>query len=242
LLMLLPLLVLFGLAVAGQPALPSIFIGAILGAVWAILFQPERVAELSDGGRWADSLSVVWLTLADGTAVSSGDEDLDSLLSGGGMSSMLNTVWLVICAMTFGAVMECSGMLRKLLDGIIGMVKGTASLVTTTILTAFGTNVLTADQYMAIVLPGRLFRAEFRARGLDPRVLSRSLEGGGTITSPLIPWNTCGVFMFGVLGVSPLQYAPYAFFLFLVPILGITYAVLDFRILRLEEPVTDTKA
>jgi Na+:H+ antiporter, NhaC family len=234
-LMLIPLVVLFGLAVARQPALPSIFIGAILGAIWAILFQPERVAELSAGERWVDSLSVVWLTLADGTSVTSGDEDLDSLLSGGGMSSMLNTVWLVICAMTFGAVMEVSGMLRKLLNGIVGMVKGTASLVTTTILTSFGTNVLTADQYIAIVLPGRLFRAEFRSRGLDPRVLSRSLEGGGTITSPLIPWNTCGVFMFGVLGVSPLAYAPFAFFLLLVPLIGILYAVLDFKILKLDD-------
>jgi Na+:H+ antiporter, NhaC family len=237
--MLIPLVVLFGLAVARQPALPSIFIGAMLGAVWAIVFQPERVAEMASGEGWIASFKVAWLALSDGTSVSSGDDGLDSLLSGGGMSSMLNTVWLVICAMTFGAVMECSGMLRKLLDGIIGLVKGTASLVTTTILTAFGTNVLTADQYMAIVLPGRLFRAEYKARGLDPRVLSRSLEGGGTITSPLIPWNTCGVFMFGVLGVSPLQYAPYAFFLFLVPVLGIAYAVMDFRILRLEEPVAD---
>ena len=234
-LMLIPLAVLFGLAVAGKPALPSIFIGAILGAIWAILFQPERVAALADGERWLDSLSVVWLTLADGTSVSSGDEGLDSLLSGGGMSSMLNTVWLVICAMTFGAVMECSGMLRKLLNGVIGFVRGTASLVATTTLTCFGTNVLTADQYIAIVLPGRLFRAEFRSRGLDPRVLSRSLEGGGTITSPLIPWNTCAVFMFGVLGVSPLAYAPYAFFLFLVPIIGILYAYFDFKILRLED-------
>ena len=115
------------------------------------------------------------------------------------------------------------------------MVRGTASLVTTTILTCFGTNVLTADQYIAIVLPGRLFRAEFRSRGLDPRVLSRSLEGGGTITSPLVPWNTCGVFMFGVLGVSPLAYAPFAFFLLLVPVIGILYAYFDFKILRLED-------
>jgi len=111
--------------------------------------------------------------------------------------------------------------------------------VITTIATAFGTNVLTADQYMAIVLPGRLFRADFKRRGLDPRVLSRCLEGGGTITSPLIPWNTCGVFMFGVLGVSPLQYAPYAFFLFLVPIINVIYAAFDFKILRIEpQPVT----
>ncbi len=240
--MLIPLAVLFGLAVAGQPALPSIFIGAILGALWAILFQPERVAEMANGEQWLDSLKVAWLALSDGTTVNSGNEGLDSLLSGGGMSSMLNTVWLVICAMTFGAVMECSGMLKKLLKGILGMVKGTASLISTTILTCFGTNVLTADQYMAIVLPGRLFRAEYRARGLDPRVLSRSLEGGGTITSPLIPWNTCGVFMFGVLGVSPLQYAPFAFFLFLVPLINIIYAAVDFHILRLSDSETESHA
>ena len=232
--MLIPLLVLFGLAVARQPALPSIFIGAMLGAVWAIVFQPERVAAMAAGEGWLESFKVAWLALSDGTQVDSGSADLDDLLSGGGMSSMLNTVWLVICAMTFGAVMECTGMLRKLLSGIVGLVKSTTSLVITTIATAFGTNVLTADQYMAIVLPGRMFRAEFQRRGLDPRVLSRSLEGGGTITSPLVPWNTCGVFMFGVLGVSPLQYAPYAFFLILVPIINVLYAAFDFKILRLE--------
>lgn len=233
--MLIPLLVLFGLAVARQPALPSIFIGAMLGAIWAILFQPERVAVMAGEEGWLASLEMAWLALSDGIEISTGDSGLDDLLSGGGMSSMLNTVWLVICAMTFGAVMETVGLLRKILSGILRMVRSTASLVTTTILTCFGTNVLTADQYMAIVLPGRMFRAEYRARGLDPRVLSRSLEGGATITSPLIPWNTCGVFMFGVLGVSPLQYAPYAFFLLLVPLIGIFYAVFDIHILRLDE-------
>lgn len=232
--MLVPLAVLFGLAVARVPALPSIFIGALLGAVWALVFQPDRVAAMAQGDGLLAAVEVAWLTLADGTEISSGDDDLDRLLSGGGMSSMLNTVWLVLCAMTFGAVMESTGLLRKLLAGIVGMVQSTASLVTTTILTAFGTNVMTADQYMAIVLPGRMFRAEFRRRGLDPRVLSRSLEGGGTITSPLVPWNTCAVYMFGVLGVSPLQYAPYAFFLLLVPLIGILYAALDFKILRIE--------
>ncbi|NDY94778.1 Na+/H+ antiporter NhaC [Wenzhouxiangella limi] len=232
--MLVPLVVLFGLAVARMPALPSIFIGALLGAVWALVFQPDRVAAMAQGDGLLAAVEVAWLTLADGTEISSGDADLDRLLSGGGMSSMLNTVWLALCAMTFGAVMESTGLLRKLLAGIAGMVQSTTSLVTTTILTAFGTNVMTADQYMAIVLPGRMFRAEFRHRGLDPRVLSRSLEGGGTITSPLVPWNTCAVYMFGVLGVSPLQYAPYAFFLLLVPLIGILYAALDFKILRLD--------
>lgn len=237
-LMLVPLAVLFTLAVARVPALPSIFIGAMLGAFWALLFQPERVAEMASETGILASIEVVWLALADGTVVESGEANLDRLLSGGGMSSMLNTVWLVLCAMTFGAVMESTGLLRKLLDEIVGMIKSTTSLVITTILTAFGTNVMTADQYMAIVLPGRMFRAEFRERKLDPRVLSRSLEGGGTITSPLVPWNTCAVYMFGVLGVSPLQYAPFAFFLFLVPLIGILYAYFDFRILRLDEPVS----
>ena len=233
--MLFPLLVLFVMAMAKMPALPSIFVGALLGAVWALIFQPERVAAMAGSEGWSANLEVAWLALASGTEVQSDNESLSDLLSGGGMESMLNTVWLVICAMTFGAVMEYTGLLGKLLKGIVGLVKSTASLVATTILTAFGTNVLTADQYMAIVLPGRMFRAEFRKRGLDPRVLSRSLEGGGTITSPLVPWNTCGVFMFSVLQVSPLAYAPFAFFLLLVPIIGILYAAFDFRILRLDE-------
>jgi NhaC family Na+:H+ antiporter len=232
--MLVPLVVLFGLAMARVPALPSIFIGAMLGAVWALIFQPDRIAAMANNDGLLASLEVAWLTLADGTEISSGNAELDRLLSGGGMSSMLNTVWLVLCAMTFGAVMESTGLLRKLLNGIVTMVKSTASLVITTILTAFGTNAMTADQYMAIVLPGRMFRAEFERRNLDPRVLSRSLEGGGTITSPLVPWNTCAVYMFGVLGVSPLQYAPYAFFLLLVPLINIVYAYFDFKILRLE--------
>ncbi len=232
--MLVPLAVLFALAMGKVPALPSIFIGAMLGAIWALLFQPDRVAAMADGSGLIASIEVAWQALADGTEVASGDADLDRLLSGGGMSSMLNTVWLVLCAMTFGAVMESTGLLRKLLDGIVGLITSTTSLIATTILTAFGTNVMTADQYMAIVLPGRMFRAEFRKRNLDPRVLSRSLEGGGTITSPLVPWNTCAVYMFGVLGVSPLQYAPYAFFLILVPLIGILYAYFDFKILRLE--------
>lgn len=234
--MLIPLGFLFLLAAMGQPALPSIFAGALLGAVWALVFQPERVAAMAGDGQGAlMSLQAVWLALSDGTSISSGNETLDELLSGGGMSSMLNTVWLVICAMTFGGVMEQTGLLRRVLEALLGLIKTTASLITTTILTAFSTNILTADQYISLVLPGRMFKAEYAARGLDPRVLSRSLENGGTITSVLIPWNTCAVFMFGVLGVSPIEYAPYAFFALLVPVIGIAYAFFDFKILRLAE-------
>ena len=234
--MLIPLGYLFVLAALGKPALPSIFSAALLGAVWALIFQPERVAAMAgEGGGSLASLQAVWLALSDGTQVASDNAALADLLSGGGMSSMLNTVWLVICAMTFGGVMEQTGLLRRVLEALLGLIKTTASLITTTILTAFSTNVLTADQYISLVLPGRMFKAEYAARGLDPRVLSRSLENGGTITSVLIPWNTCAVFMFGVLGVSPIEYAPYAFFALLVPIIGIAYAYFDFKILRLAD-------
>ncbi|MGX5914177.1 Na+/H+ antiporter NhaC [Aliidiomarina sp. Khilg15.8] len=243
--MLIPLVVLFAMAVLRQPALPTIFVGALLGGLWAVLFQGEVVQamvapELS--GSWTGVLQVVWVALADGTVVNTGDADLDALLSGGGMSSMLNTVWLILSAMTFGAIMECTGLLRKLIKGMLKAVRSTGSLITATLFTCFGANVLTADQYMAIVLPGRMFREEYANRGLDPRVLSRTLEDSGTITSALIPWNTCGAYMFSVLAVSPLDYAPFAFFLYLTPLIAIVYAYTGFKILHVNDSKSPQEA
>lgn len=237
-LMLVPLAVLFTLAVLKKPALPTIFIGALLGGLWAVLFQPDLVATLVPSrveGTWLGPIGAVWVALFDGTQVATDNDDLSSLLSGGGMVSMLNTVWLIITAMTFGAVMECTGLLRQLLKGLLKVVHSTGALITATLFTCFGVNVLTADQYMAIVLPGRMFREEYANRDLDPRVLSRTLEDSGTITSPLIPWNTCGAYMFAVLGVFPLTYAPFAFFLYLTPLIAMVYAYTNFKILRLSD-------
>ncbi|MCL5255094.1 MAG: Na+/H+ antiporter NhaC [Gammaproteobacteria bacterium] len=234
--MLIPLAVLFVLAVAKKPALPSILIGALVGGLWALLFQQDVIATIANPDRAnfiVGAFEVVWLALASGVQIASDNADLESLISGGGMESMINTVWLIISAMTFGAVMETTGLLQKLIRGILKVVKGTTSLVTATVFTCFGANVLTADQYMAIVLPGRMFREAYAEAGLDPRVLSRTLESSGTITSALIPWNTCGAYMFSVLGVYPLHYAPFAFFLLLVPMLTILYAYTNFKILRL---------
>ncbi|RUO21648.1 Na+/H+ antiporter NhaC [Aliidiomarina haloalkalitolerans] len=236
--MLIPLAVLFVLAVAKKPALPSILIGALVGGLWALLFQQDVLATLANADRTSAivaAFETVWLALASGVQIASDNADLESLISGGGMESMINTVWLIISAMTFGAVMETTGLLQKLIRGILKVVKGTTSLVTATVFTCFGANVLTADQYMAIVLPGRMFREAYAEAGLDPRVLSRTLESSGTITSALIPWNTCGAYMFSVLGVYPLHYAPFAFFLLLVPMLTILYAYTNFKILRLPE-------
>ncbi|EKE87031.1 Na+/H+ antiporter NhaC [Idiomarina xiamenensis] len=242
-LMLVPLAILLVLAATRKPALPTVFFGALLGGVWALIFQPDVVAGLAGGDTsWVASLKVVWLALSDGTTVNTGNENLDSLLSGGGMSSMLNTVWLILSAMTFGAIMEKVGLLKRFIQSMLNVARSTGSLITSTLFTCFGANVLTADQYMAIVLPGRMFREEYERRGLDPRVLSRTLEDSGTITSALIPWNTCGAYMFSVLAVSPFEYGPFAFFNLLTPLIAIIMAYTGFRILRVEPKTAPTTA
>ncbi|RWU12162.1 Na+/H+ antiporter NhaC [Pseudidiomarina gelatinasegens] len=237
--MLVPLLVLLYLAATRKPALPTVFFGALLGGAWAVIFQPEMVAKIAGGDESVvGTAKVIWGALSDGVTVETGSEDLDQLLSGGGMSSMLNTVWLILSAMTFGAIMEKLGLLQRLIAGLLGYVKSIGSLIGATLFTCFGANILTADQYMAIVLPGRMYREEFERRGLDPRVLSRTLEDSATLTSALIPWNTCGAFMMGALGVSPWIYAPFAFFNWLTPLIALAYAYTGFRILRLPVPKT----
>lgn len=233
--MLIPLIVLLYLAASKRPALPTVFFGALLGGVWAVIFQPEVIAKLAgqSSANAEATLKVVWNALTDGVVIESGSAELDELLSGGGMSSMLNTVWLILSAMTFGAIMEKLGLLQRLIEGLLGYIKGVGGLVTATLFTCFGANVLTADQYMAIVLPGRMFREEYERQGLDPRLLSRTLEDSATLTSALIPWNTCGAFMMATLGVSPLVYLPFAMFNWLTPLIAMVYAYTGIRILRL---------
>ncbi|MEC8924411.1 MAG: Na+/H+ antiporter NhaC, partial [Pseudomonadota bacterium] len=238
--MLVPLGVLLFLAATRKPALPTVFFGALLGGVWALIFQPDMVQQMAGGNdTFLAHLKVIWLAMSDGTTVSTGSTNLDSLLSGGGMSSMLNTLWLILSAMTFGAVMEKLGLLKRFIQGMLKSAKSVGSLITGTLFTCFGANVLTADQYMAIVLPGRMFKEEYQRRGLDPRVLSRTLEDSGTLTSALIPWNTCGAYMFSVLAVSPLDYGIYAFFNYLTPLIAIVLAYTGWTILRREPEMTE---
>ncbi|WP_404402932.1 Na+/H+ antiporter NhaC [Idiomarina seosinensis] len=232
--MLVPLAILLYLAATRRPALPTVFFGALLGGVWALIFQPDMVAQMAGNSSLLAGIKVVWLAMSDGTSVSTGSTNLDSLLSGGGMVSMLNTVWLILSAMTFGAVMEKVGLLKRFIQGMLTAAKSVGSLITGTIFTCFGANVLTADQYMAIVLPGRMFKEEYARRNLDPRVLSRTLEDSGTITSALIPWNTCGAYMFSVLAVSPFEYGIYAFFNYLTPMIAILFAYTGWTILYLK--------
>jgi NhaC family Na+:H+ antiporter len=236
-LMLIPLMVLLTMAIKKVPAFPAVFIGSLLGCVWAVFFQQDLMTTLNQGDASAVAqLKLIWNTMHSGVVITTNDANLTDLLSGGGMKKMLNTIWLIICALSFGAVMEKVGLLRKFVNMILKASKSTGSLITSTILTCIGTNLIAADQYMAIVMPGRMYKEEFARRGLDPVNLSRTLEDGGTITSPLIPWNTCGAYMHGVLMVNPLDYMFYCFFNLINPVLAIIYAYLGVKILRLTPP------
>jgi NhaC family Na+:H+ antiporter len=236
----LPLVLLLILAMRKVSAFPTIAIGALAGCVVALIWQPELVQSFGnpegDLSRWAGSIKALFMALADGFQISTGSESLDSLLSRGGMSSMLNTVWLIMSAMCFGGVMEHTGLLKRIVDALLKGVHGTGSLITTTVLTGIGMNIIAADQYIAIVLPGRMYRVEFARRGLAPQNLSRTLEDAGTMTSALIPWNTCGAFMAATLGVPTLSYAPYAFLNLMNPVIAIIYGITNFRIVPLENP------
>jgi len=192
----------------------------------------DPAGELSTVGMLAKGL---WMALSNGFVSHTGDARLDELLSRGGMSSMLNTVWLIISAMSFGGVMEHTGMLQRIASGLLHTVKGTGSLIFTTVLTAIGFNIIAADQYIAIVLPGRMFRLEFERRGLAPQNLSRTLEDAGTMTSALVPWNTCGAFMAATLGVATLAYLPFAFLNLINPMMAIFYGFTRLTIVPLEK-------
>ena len=235
--LLLPVALVIGLVVKRMPAFPALLIGALVGCLFAALFQPQAVLTYAASPglpAWAGLIKGTWMSLFDGFVLESGNAALDELLSRGGMSSMLTTVWLILAAMMFGAVMETTGMLGRIAASILSLVRGTGSLIAATLLTSFGMNVIASDQYIAIVLPGRMFRAEFARRGLHPKNLSRALEDGGTMTSALVPWNTCGAFMAGTLGVATFAYAPYAFFNLINPVISMIYGFTGFTIEKVD--------
>jgi len=234
---LLPLVVVFFLAMRKVPPLPTILFGALLGGLLAVVLQPHAVLRYADGGDLPTALAMtkgVWLALADGYVASTGVPEVDDLLTRGGMSSMLNTIWLILTALAFGAVMEHAGMLMRLIQGALKAAKSTGSLVTTVVLSCIGINIVAADQYIAVVVPGKMFQAEFKRRNLDPKNLSRILEDAGTLTSPLVPWNTCGAYMAATLGVATFAYLPFAFLNLINPLVSILYGVTGISIKRLE--------
>jgi len=242
---LIPLVVVFFLAVRKVPPLPTILFGALLGGVLAVILQPQAVLQFADADELPTSLAMtkgVWLALADGYVASTGVAEVDELLSRGGMSSMLATIWLILAALAFGAVMEHAGMLLRLIQGALKAAKSTGSLITTVVLSCIGINIMAADQYIAIVLPGKMFQAEFARRNLDPKNLSRTLEDAGTLTSPLVPWNTCGAYMAATLGVATFAYLPFAFLNLINPLVSIFYGITGISIKRLDPAVQPAAA
>ena len=243
--MLIPVALVLGMVGMKVAAYPALLIGTLVGCLFGLVFQSQAVlafAASPDLPAWAALLKGAWIALFNGFTLSSGNAALDELLTRGGMSGMLNTVWLILMAMMFGAVMETTGMLQRIAASILGMVRGTGSLVAATLATAFGMNIVASDQYIAIVLPGRMFRAEYARRHLHPKNLSRALEDAGTLTSSLVPWNTCGAFMAQTLGVATFAYAPFAFFNLLNPLVSMVYGFTGFTIERIGEPAPTAPA
>jgi len=233
--------VVVGMILKKVPALPALLAGALLGGVFAVIFQPNIVLEIaggSTGSNW-DYYKGIMIALFSKTNVATGNAMVDELLSASGMFGMMNTIWLILCAMVFGGVMESSGMLKRIADSIIQYANSTGSLVASTAVTCGFFNLTASDQYIAIVVPGRMFAPAYKDRGLAPENLSRTLEDSGTVTSVLIPWNTCGAYQSTVLGVGTFAYLPYAFFNILSPIMTITFAYLGIKIKKLAKKKDD---
>jgi NhaC family Na+:H+ antiporter len=232
-LLFLPLVVVVGLALLKTPPFTAIFVGALAGGLLAVFVAPERVLAFA-GARDDVPYSValvkgLWMALAGGYELSSDYPTIDQLVSRGGMSSMLNTIWLVITALAFGGVVEKAGVLDRLISPLIGAAKSAGSLVASLVTTVVATNIVTADQYIAIVLPGRMFKSAFERRGVEPVALSRAVGDSATPTSALIPWNSCGAYMAATLGVATFSYAPYAIFNLLSPLVTIAVAYAALR-------------
>ena len=230
-LFLVPALIIF-LIIKRVPAIPALLAGVLAGALFALIFQAELVSSLSgiENNFLKSAYVGVMQAMYGSVAITTDHEIVNELLTSGGMSGMLNTVWLILCAMTFGGALEAGGLLKVIANEVIKLAKGTGSLIASTTLTCGFFNVTASDQYMAIVVPGRMYAETYRSRGLKPVNLSRTLEDSGTVTSVLVPWHTCGATQAGVLGVATLVYAPFSFFNIISPFMTMLVGFAGFRI------------
>ncbi|PWD98616.1 Na+/H+ antiporter NhaC [Marinilabilia rubra] len=219
------------------PPLPALMAGTLLGGVFAVIFQPhiiQNIAGEATSYAKASYISVMQAMFGD-VSLTTSNPTVDQLLSTSGMRGMLNTIWLILSAMVFGGVMEAGGLLTRITRPILKVAKSTGGLVTSTVGTCIFFNTTASDQYISIVVPGRMFRNAYREKGLKPEVLSRTLEDSGTMTSVLIPWNTCGATQSRILGVPTMDYLPYTFFNLLSPLMSILFAYFRIKIRRIKE-------
>jgi len=236
---LLPLLLLILLSIWRVPPFLAIFGTAVLSGVLASFTQPHVVeAFVGKPGQGAvlNGIEAIYKAMANGFVSKSGYEKIDSLFSRGGMVSMLTTVWLILGALSYAAVMEHAGFLDRLMAPLLTRARTAGSLIATVAATCLGLNIIAGDQYVADVLPARAFREPFARAGLAPRMLSRTVEDSGTVTSPLVPWNSCGAYMTGVLGVPTIEYLPFAFFNIVNPVIAVIFGFTGFRVERIAPP------
>jgi Na+:H+ antiporter, NhaC family len=218
------------------PAIPALLAGTLLGGIFAIIFQPEIILEISKSSIISINSSfnaVITAIFSDIMIDTDKLEISKGLLTSEGMKGMLDTIFLVICAMCFGGAMKAGGLLKKISNSIMKYAKDTGSLIATTSGTCIFFNLTTCDQYLSIVVPGRMFKENYKEKRLAPENLSRTLEDSGSVTSVLIPWNTCGAYSHTTLGVDPLNYVPYCFFNLISPLMTIIYGYLKIKIKKI---------
>ena len=230
-----PLIVII-LIIKKTPPIIALFTGTILGAIFAIIFQQDILTQLSNSSSltFDGAYSAIINSITIDTNIESGNSELNDLFKSGGMFGMMNTIWLVISAMVFGGVMESIGALKTITTSLLNLGKSTFSLFASTAGSCLAINLTTSDQYLAIVIPGKMYEKAFKEKNLAPENLSRTLEDTGTVTSVLIPWNSCGAYQSGVLGVSVIDYFFYAIFNWLSFFMTLIVAGLNYKIKKLE--------
>ncbi|WP_370174781.1 Na+/H+ antiporter NhaC [Leeuwenhoekiella palythoae] len=235
-LFLVPAIVIFMIVKKTSPLI-ALLIGTLLGGIAALIFQPEIVATL--GGSETLSLESGYKGIMNAitvdTAIETTNENLNDLFAASGMAGMLGTIWLIICAMTFGGVMDAIGALARISKFMLNLFESTFGLFASTVATCIGLNATASDQYLAIVVPGKMYAKAYKDKGLAPENLSRTLEDSGTVTSVLVPYNTCGAYQSGVLGVSVADYFVYAIFNWLSPFMTLIFAAFRIKIRSLKE-------
>lgn len=229
-----PIVVIFLITRKTKPLI-ALLVGTLLGGVFAIVFQPEVVTSITEAKQltFTSAYQGVMDAMTVDVAIQTDNELLNDLFSSSGMYGMLGTIWLIICAMVFGGIMDAIGALARISRSLLNMAESTFSLFASTVASCLALNVTASDQYLAIVVPGKMFAKAYEERGLAPENLSRTLEDSGTVTSVLVPWNTCGAYQSGVLGVSVSDYFIYAIFNYLSPFMTLLFAGLRIKIRQL---------
>ncbi len=233
-LFLVPVIVI-GLIVKKTEPLVALLVGTLLAGIFAIIFQPEIVTQITkaDSLTFKSAYKGVMQAITTEVIVPTENKTLADLFTSGGMAKMLPTIWLILCAMVFGGIMDAIGALSKISESLLKLAHSTFGLFASTVGSCLALNITASDQYLAIVVPGKMFAQAYRDKGLAPENLSRTLEDSGTVTSVLIPWNTCGAYQAGTLGVPTLDYLPFAFFNLLSPLMTLIFAAFNIKIRQL---------